>query len=59
MDVKYIHELTNIIFGGLIMILFGSRKKDNQENYVNCPFCAEKINLMAIKCKHFGSEIKE
>ncbi len=41
------------------MILFGNRKKDSQENYVNCPFCAEKVNLMAIKCKHCGSEIKE
>ncbi|PQQ32828.1 hypothetical protein C6H64_01635 [Photorhabdus luminescens] len=48
-----------VVFCGLIMILFGNRKKDNQENYVNCPFCAEKVNPMAIKCKHCGSEIKE
>lgn len=41
------------------MTLFGSRKKDNQENYVNCPFCAEKINPIVIKCKHCESEIKE
>ena len=30
---------------------------DNQQ-HKKCPFCAEFINIEAIKCKHCGSEIK-
>ncbi|WP_273889771.1 hypothetical protein [Serratia marcescens] len=41
----------------ILMIIFGKSSSKATEVYVQCPFCAEKINPEAIKCKHCGSDV--
>ncbi|MFB6328957.1 hypothetical protein ACVCFZ_01100 [Acinetobacter variabilis] len=44
---------------------YSAGERLNQENqgenpeFKDCPFCAEKIKLAAIKCKHCGSMVEE
>ncbi|MBI6548621.1 hypothetical protein [Xenorhabdus lircayensis] len=47
---------------GLLLTIFGGRKSlngDSKNNQIKCPFCAELINIEALKCKHCGSEVQE
>lgn len=44
---------------GVLMVAFGRKSSESQEDKVKCPFCAELINPESIKCKHCGSDIKK
>lgn len=52
---------TWLIFGGFVALagllaaLLGD--KFSSPSTAKCPFCAEKVNVEAIKCKHCGSDI--
>ncbi|MBS0853104.1 hypothetical protein [Leclercia pneumoniae] len=45
-----------IFLAGALMAVMG-RKNDTHDS-IQCPFCAEKINSQAVKCKHCGSDLK-
>ncbi|QPB12517.1 hypothetical protein [Providencia phage PSTCR8lys] len=43
-----------IILCGLLGVIFGKKHQETRR----CPYCAEPINVEAIKCKHCGSSVK-
>ncbi|MDX7993258.1 hypothetical protein [Xenorhabdus littoralis] len=51
-----------VALSGLLLTIFGGRKAldgNSKSNQIKCPFCAELINIEALKCKHCGSEVQE
>lgn len=51
-----------VVLCGLLLAIFGGKKTlngDSKSNQIKCPFCAEPINVEALKCKHCGSNIQE
>lgn len=55
----------NLIIGccisicGLLIALLSGKESSSYTKKVKCPQCAELISVEAVKCKHFGSQIKE
>ncbi|CDH26355.1 hypothetical protein [Xenorhabdus bovienii] len=51
-----------VVLCGLLLAIFGGKKTlngDSKNNQMKCPFCAEQINVEALKCKHCGSDVQE
>lgn len=52
------------IIGGVLILILGSvlynkevKRIKQERNLIECPFCKEKIQPNAIKCKHCGSDL--